>query len=104
GKPSEWGASKGAGRPRRRAEQQRAKVTRSTILSAALAEFAEKGFEAASIRGIAERAGVQHPLITYHYPTKDALWQAVAESTFARIPGERDAPAPEAADTEERVH
>jgi len=103
GKRSESGASQGAGRPRRRAEQQRAKVTRSTILSAALAEFAEKGFEAASIRGIAERAGVQHPLITYHYPTKDALWQAVAESTFARIREEWDAQAPEDADPVERL-
>jgi TetR/AcrR family transcriptional regulator len=62
-----------------------------------LAEFAEKGFEAASIRRIAERTGFQHPLITYHYPSKDLLWQAVAQETFERIQREWDARAAEAA-------
>ena len=81
--------------PRQRAEQQRAQSTRSAILEAALAEFAEKGFEAASIRSIAERTGFQHPLITYHYPSKDLLWQAVAEDTFERIRQEWDERAPE---------
>lgn len=76
--------------PRKRAEQQRAQLTRATILEAALAEFAEKGFEAASIRSIADRTGIQHPLITYYYPSKDLLWQAVAESTFDRIQQEWD--------------
>ena len=74
-----------AAAPRQRAEQQRAQSTRTAILEAALAEFAEKGFEAASIRRIAERTGFQHPLIMYHYPSKDLLWQAVAEDTFERI-------------------
>ena len=81
--------------PRKRAEQQRAQSTRTAILEAALAEFAEKGFEAASIRSIAERTGFQHPLITYHYPSKDLLWQAVAEDTFERIRREWDARASE---------
>jgi TetR/AcrR family transcriptional regulator len=85
------GASNESGRPHQRAEQQRSRATRNVILSAAFAEFAEKGFEAASIRSIADRAGVQHPLITYHYPSKDVLWQAVAESTFARIRDDWDA-------------
>jgi TetR/AcrR family transcriptional regulator len=85
------GSSKTAAAPRRRAEQQRAQSTRTAILEAALAEFAEKGFETASIRSIAERAGFQHPLLTYHYPSKDLLWQAVAEDTFERIRLEWDA-------------
>ena len=84
--------------PRKRAEQQRAQSTRTAILEAALAEFAEKGFEAASIRSIAERTGFQHPLITYHYPSKDLLWQAVAEDTFERIRREWDARASEEGD------
>lgn len=54
-------------------------------MKAALSEFADKGFEAASIRSIAERTGLQHPLITYHYPTKDALWRAAAEYAFEQI-------------------
>jgi len=89
------GDSKTAAAPRKRAEQQRAQSTRTAILEAALAEFAEKGFEAASIRSIAERTGFQHPLITYHYPSKDLLWQAVAEDTFERIRLEWDESASE---------
>jgi len=69
----------------KRREQQRSIDTRTTIICAALAEFAEKGFEAASIRCIAQRTGLQHPLITYHYRTKDILWRAVAEHLFAEI-------------------
>jgi TetR/AcrR family transcriptional regulator len=82
--------SRASGKPRKRAEQQRSQATRSTILAAALAEFAEKGFAAASIRSIAERTGFQHPIITYHYPSKDVLWRAVAEDTFERIREEWD--------------
>lgn len=81
------------GRPTelQRAEQQRAQDTRAAILSAALSEFAAKGFEAASIRSIADRLGMQHPLITYHFRSKDILWQAVAEYVFERIRHEWDA-------------
>ena len=72
-------------RPRQRAEQQRALETRAAILDAAIAEFAERGFEGASIRAIADRLGLQHPLITYHYRSKDILWRAAAEHAFAQI-------------------
>jgi TetR/AcrR family transcriptional regulator len=75
----------------KRAEQQRAQQTRSAILNAALTEFSAKGFESTSIRSIADRIGVQHPLITYHFRSKEILWQAVAEYVFERIREERDA-------------
>ena len=88
----------GASRTRRRAEQQRSRATRLSILAAALSEFADKGFEAASIRSIAERTGLQHPLITHHYPTKDALWRATAEYAFEQIREKWDKSAPELAD------
>jgi AcrR family transcriptional regulator len=81
--------------PRQRAEQQRSIETRAAILDAAIAEFAERGFEAASIRAIADRLGLQHPLITYHYRSKDILWQAAAEHAFAQIRAEWDHLAPE---------
>jgi TetR/AcrR family transcriptional regulator len=82
-------------RPRKRAEQQRSIETRASILNAAIAEFAERGFEAASIRAIADRLGLQHPLITYHYRSKDILWRAAAEHAFAQIRTEWDILAPE---------
>ena len=83
-------------RPRKRAEQQRAIETRASILNAAIAEFAERGFEGASIRAIADRLGLQHPLITYHYRSKDILWRAAAEHAFAQIRTEWDISAQEA--------
>jgi TetR/AcrR family transcriptional regulator len=86
------------GRPRKRAEQQRALETRGAILDAAIAEFAERGFEGASIRAIADRLGLQHPLITYHYRSKDILWRAAAEHAFAQIRAGWDTSAPETSD------
>jgi TetR/AcrR family transcriptional regulator len=77
-------------RPGKRAEQQRSIETRASILDAAIAEFAERGFEGASIRAIADRLGLQHPLITYHYRSKDILWRAAAEHAFAQIRNEWD--------------
>jgi AcrR family transcriptional regulator len=82
-------------RARKRAEQQRAIETRASILNAAIAEFAERGFEGASIRAIADRLGLQHPLITYHYRSKDILWRAAAEHAFAQIRTEWDSFTPE---------
>jgi TetR/AcrR family transcriptional regulator len=85
-------------RPRKRAEQQRSIETRASILNAAIAEFAERGFEGASIRLIAERLGLQHPVITYHYRSKDILWRAAAEYAFAQIRSEWDISVPEGSD------
>jgi TetR/AcrR family transcriptional regulator len=87
----------GRGRPRKRAEQQRSLETRGAILDAAIAEFAERGFDGASIRSIAERLGLQHPLITYHFRSKDILWRAAAEHAFTQIREEWDTLAPESA-------
>src|ERR1700758_4352796 len=85
-------------RPRKRAEQQRSLETRTSILNAAIAEFAQRGFAGASIRAVADRLGLQHPLITYHYPSKDILWRAAAEHAFAQIKGGWGLSAPENAD------
>jgi TetR/AcrR family transcriptional regulator len=86
------------GLPRKRAEQQRSVETRAAILTAAIAEFAERGFEGASIRAIADRLGLQHPLITYHYRSKGILWRAAAEHAFAQIRAGWDVSAPESSD------
>src|SRR6201993_5574347 len=85
-------------RPRKRAEQQRSLDTRASILDAAIAEFAARGFEGASIRAIADRLGLQHPLITYHYRSKDILWRAAAEHAFEQIRAGWDSSAPENSD------
>jgi len=52
------------------------------IVEAAVKAFAEKGFEAASTRDIAQRAGTDQGLVTYHFPSKDLLWRAAADRLF----------------------
>src|SRR6201993_4296062 len=84
--------------PRKRAEQQRAIETRASILNAAIAEFADGGFEGGRIRPIADRLGLQHPLITYHYRSKDILWRVAAEHAFAQIRSEWDISAAQESD------
>jgi len=65
-----------------RKQQQRSIVTQQKLLDAAIAAFSENGFKGTSTRDIAERAGVHHPLITYHFKNKDQLWRAAADRVF----------------------
>lgn len=58
---------------------------RERILAAAVESFAQKGFEAASTRDIAFRAGTDQGLLTYHFPTKDQLWRAAADWIFGDL-------------------
>lgn len=69
-------------KPRPRREQQRAIETKQAILEAALHEFANKGFDGASTREIAERANVNHRLIGHHFGNKELLWKATAKDIF----------------------
>ena len=65
-----------------RKQQQRSVVTQQKLLDAAIEAFSENGFKGTSTRDIAERAGVHHPLITYHFKNKDKLWRAAADRVF----------------------
>lgn len=58
--------------------RQRAKADlRDRLVDAALVEFANHGFEGASTRSIAQRAGAHQPQINYHFSSKEELWKAV---------------------------
>jgi TetR/AcrR family transcriptional regulator len=74
-------ASAGDQRPARK-QQQRSIVTQQKLLDAAVQAFSESGFKGTSTRDIADRAGVHHPLITYHFKNKDQLWRAAADRIF----------------------
>ena len=65
-----------------RKQQQRSIVTQQKLLDAAILAFSENGFKGTSTRDIAERAGVHHPLITYHFKNKDQLWRAATDRIF----------------------
>lgn len=73
--------NQGAVRPLRK-QQNRSVVTQHKLLDAAITAFSENGFKGTSTREIAERAGVHHPLITYHFKNKDQLWRAAADRVF----------------------
>jgi AcrR family transcriptional regulator len=65
-----------------RRTSRRGEATRERIVKAAVDTFAEKGFAAASTRDIAERAGTDQGLLTYHFPSKDVLWRSAADFLF----------------------
>lgn len=71
-------------RPARK-QQQRSIVTQQKLLDAAIEAFSENGFKGTSTRDIAARAGVHHPLITYHFKNKDQLWRAAANRLFGEF-------------------
>ena len=60
--------------------------TRDRLIEAALVEFAATGFDGASTRAIASRAGAHQPQINYHFESKDELWRLCLE----RLLGELD--------------
>ena len=79
------------GQPRRRRQpaarrpQQRSVETRDRLVDAALEVFASHGFEGATTRAIARRAGVALAALPYHFTTKEALWKAAADRIFGLL-------------------
>jgi len=67
---------------RRTRTPQRSSATRSTILGAAAAVFAEAGLAGARTDAIAATAGVNKALLYYYFKSKKALYQAVVEDHF----------------------
>jgi AcrR family transcriptional regulator len=57
----------------------RGEDTRRRILETALEIFAAVGYEGASTRHLAERAGVNLPAIQYYFGSKEGLYRAVIE-------------------------
>ena len=55
------------------------KDTRQRILDAAQALFIERGYEATSLREIAERVGVTKAALYYHFTSKEELLRALLE-------------------------
>lgn len=59
--------------------------TREEILKAADSLFGEVGFDATSIRRIAELSGVNKGLIHYHFKNKEALFCDVLDNYYTRL-------------------
>ncbi|MET9474005.1 TetR family transcriptional regulator [Streptomyces sp. NPDC002917] len=76
-----------AERPKRRGRPARTAETtgpgaRERILEAARTEFAERGYDKTSIRGIAKKAGVDAALVHHYFGTKDEVFAAAIEVSF----------------------
>ncbi|MFC8263639.1 TetR family transcriptional regulator [Streptomyces sp. NPDC057291] len=76
-----------AERPRRRGRPARTAETtgpgaRERILEAARTEFAERGYDKTSVRGIAKKAGVDAALVHHYFGTKDEVFAAAIEVSF----------------------
>lgn len=66
-------------------------ATRAVLLDAAIHEFAAHGFDGASTRAIATRAGVHQPQINYHFASKLDLWRAAVALLFDELQRESTA-------------
>jgi TetR/AcrR family transcriptional regulator len=56
-------------------------ASQARILEAARGEFAQHGY-AARLQDIAERAGLTHPTLLYHFKSKERLYAAVIEQAM----------------------
>ena len=56
-------------------------ASKASILEAARGEFALHGYSA-RLQDIAERAGLTHPTLLYHFKSKEGLYAAVIEQAM----------------------
>jgi AcrR family transcriptional regulator len=65
--------------PRRRGRRPAGEDTRAAIIVAARSEFATRGYEGATLRGIARAAGVDPRLVHHYFEGKDDVFGAVMD-------------------------
>ena len=70
---------------RREKEKRDPEATRQALLRAGAELFSARGFDGVPIEEVADRAGVNKALISYHFRGKRGLYVAVLESTFASL-------------------
>ena len=58
--------------------------TKEALLAAAIRVFADKGFDAATVRDICGMAQANVAAVNYHYGGKDALYAAVLDEVFPK--------------------
>src|SRR5690349_879215 len=70
--------------PKERREKERQEV-RAKLLEAARAEFVERGFEAATTRRIAERAGYTTGALFFHFKDKGTMLRELCDADFKSL-------------------
>lgn len=66
-------------RRKRNVREEASTERRREILTAAAAAFAERGYNATSLRDVAGRAGLSHTGLLHHFPDKPGLLEAVLD-------------------------
>ncbi len=91
------------GRPaaRRRSEPER--DARDRILAGALEVFAERGFDGATTRDIAARAGTNLGLIQYYFGGKERLWREAVDRVFGALGTALETVVPDRLETREQL-
>ncbi|WP_260293400.1 TetR/AcrR family transcriptional regulator [Sedimenticola hydrogenitrophicus] len=78
-------SAKTSGKPGRRAAAQAQPSTRSALLTAARRLFARDGYQAVSVRQLAQEANVNPAMVKYHFRNKEGLYLAVIQETVSPI-------------------
>src|SRR5215475_10792024 len=63
----------------------RGEATRAQLIAIAMRMFAEHGYEDTSIEAVLREAGVSRGSLYHHFPSKEALFEAVAEEVETSI-------------------
>jgi TetR/AcrR family transcriptional regulator len=69
----------------REKEKRGPEATRQALLRAGAELFSERGFDGVPIEEVADRAGVNKALISYHFRGKRGLYVAILDSAFAAM-------------------
>ena len=72
---------------RRDQDVKQVEETRGLVLQSAQREFLDKGYEKASLRSIAQNAGVTTGALYVRFPNKSALFAALVEPVSAHLLG-----------------
>lgn len=64
--------------------------TRQRILNKALELFSAKGYDSVSVGEIAKAVGIKAPSLYNHFPSKQAIFDAIVESTAAQYAADTD--------------
>lgn len=64
--------------------------TKQKILDHALELFSAKGYDSVSVGEIAEAVGIRAPSLYNHFPSKQAIFNAIIESTSAQYEADTD--------------
>ena len=71
-------------------DRMRQEDTKQKIIEKALELFSERGYDSVSVGEIAQAVGIKAPSLYNHYPSKQAIFEAIVASTAERYQRDTD--------------